>query len=100
MRVRTLRQAGLAVVPMVLLSQCAPQCAPVTPSPPAMASYDLTASLPPNVSVADITRDGRFVSYNGAFGDTYRLDLNTWQADGIDGGMLIGDGWGVVDAWD
>ena len=102
MRVRALRQAGLAVVPMVLLAQCAPQCAPVTPpaSPPTMASYDLTASLPAGVFTADITPDGRYVSYIASAGGTQRLDLNTWHSDGTDGGLLIGDGWGVVDDWD
>jgi len=101
MRVRALRQAGLAVVPMVLLAQCAPQCTPVTPpaSPPAMASYDLTASLPADVVTVDITPDGRYISYVERAGGTQRLDLSTWHSEGTDGGLLIGDGWGVVDYW-
>jgi hypothetical protein len=99
MRVRALRQAGLAVVPMVLLSQCAPQCtpAPPPPSPPAMASYDLTGSLPADVFTADITPDGRYVGYMGS--GTHRLDMHTWYSEETDDGLLIGDGWGVVDYW-
>src|SRR5829696_7985748 len=76
-----------------------PSPAPTTPAPPAIAHHDVTASLPPDVVTDDITTDGRYIGYGGSSGETWRLDVDTGQTAETDGGLLIGDGWGVVDAF-
>jgi hypothetical protein len=82
---------------MVLLSQGAPQCAPPPTPAPTVSYRDVTASLPPDLFASDISNDGRFVGYGGITGGAWRLDVQTGQVVPNDGGILIGDGTGVVD---
>jgi hypothetical protein len=82
---------------MVLLAQCAPQCAPA-PSPPSASYADVTDAVPGTGITRDISPDGRFVSYGG-FGQAIRLDLNDRSSATSPGaGLMVGESWGVVDA--
>jgi hypothetical protein len=64
---------GLAVVPALLLAQCAPQCAPSAPPPPVVTYTPVGGSF---WRLVDLTPSGRFGLADGG-GQLVRVDLET-----------------------
>jgi hypothetical protein len=70
---RSARQLGLAAVPVMLLAQCAPQCAPAGTLTPL---YNTVAPIGP--STFNASADGRYVAV-GTEGGMVRIDVDSGQ---------------------
>ena len=98
---RSVRRLALGAIPVVMLSQCAPQCTPAPPVSPTVTYTDVTVSVPNSGWVFDLSgSDGRYLSVGGIGNDVF-LDLVSRTSLPLSAnGLLTADGSRIVTAVD